>query len=313
MTMRHHPDSIRPYSVPSVGLPSRRTRLVGSLAAALALAALAVGCGDSSESGESGDSGDSGGNATSTTAAAGASGASGLSGTFRTDQLTVDGAARPLAPAGLTIEFEAGRIRANAGCNTMSGTATVSGDTIAVDDMASTEMGCEAAAQESDAIVAELLTGRPTFRLDGSTLTLSGKRTAATLQRADTAAGQVALTGTTWTLDTLISGATASSLPASERAAPTLRIDGTNLVLNACNAMTGTATVTEQHLSVGALAQTKMSCGADLDRLETTIAETLAQPLTVEIADGRLTLTAPDGSGLGFAAADGPQPDPAAR
>jgi heat shock protein HslJ len=56
-----------------------------------------------------------------------------------------------------------------------------------------------------------------------------------------------------------------------------------------------------------------MSCGADLDRLETTIAETLAQPLTVEIADGRLTLTAPDGSGLGFAAADGPQPDPAAR
>ncbi|HMT25521.1 MAG TPA: META domain-containing protein, partial [Microthrixaceae bacterium] len=246
-------------------------------------------------------------------AAAGAAGASGLSGTFRTDQLTVDGAARPLAPAGLTIEFEAGRIRANAGCNTMSGTATVSGDTIAVDDMASTEMGCEAAAQESDAIVAELLTGRPTFRLDGSTLTLSGKRTAATLQRADTAAGQVALTGTTWTLDTLISGATASSLPASERAAPTLRIDGTNLVLNACNAMTGTATVTEQHLSVGALAQTKMSCGADLDRLETTIAETLAQPLTVEIADGRLTLTAPDGSGLGFAAADGPQPDPAAR
>ena len=221
--------------------------------------------------------------------------------------------ARPLAPAGLTIEFEAGRIRANAGCNTMSGTATVSGDTIAVDDMASTEMGCEAAAQESDAIVAELLTGRPTFRLDGSTLTLSGKRTAATLQRADAAAHPAALTGTTWTLDTLISGATASSLPASERAAPTLRIDGTNLVLNACNAMTGTATVTEQHLSVGALAQTKMSCGADLDRLEATIAETLAQPLTVELADGRLTLTAPDGSGLGFAAADGPQSDPAAR
>ena len=84
----------------------------------------------------------------------------------------------------VTLTLADGRISANAGCNTMNGTATWDGDTLEVTGpLASTMMACEDALMQQDQWLSEFLTSSPALELDGDVLTLGDSDDGLTLQQ----------------------------------------------------------------------------------------------------------------------------------
>jgi heat shock protein HslJ len=112
------------------------------------------------------------------------------------------------------------------------------------------------------------------------------------------------LVGTTWTLDTIIDGETASSVPAGIEA-PTLEIadDGTVAVFTGCNRGNGTAEVADDGATItfGPLAITKMLCPDGGSEVEAQVLTVLDGEVQVELDGDQLTLTKGD-QALGFRA-----------
>lgn len=80
-----------------------------------------------------------------------------------------------VAGSRVTLSFEDGRISANAGCNTMSGSASWEGDTLDVTGpLASTMMACDEALMAQDRWLSEFLESSPALSLSGTQLTLGG-------------------------------------------------------------------------------------------------------------------------------------------
>ncbi|HVQ87149.1 MAG TPA: META domain-containing protein [Actinomycetes bacterium] len=78
----------------------------------------------------------------------------------------------------LQLSFTDDGISANAGCNSMSGRATIDDDTLVISGgLAMTEMGCESARMDQDQWFADLLTAKPTLSVDGDSLTLDSDGT----------------------------------------------------------------------------------------------------------------------------------------
>ena len=82
----------------------------------------------------------------------------------------------------VTLSFEAGRVSANAGCNTMNGAATWdTGKLVVTGPLASTMMACSDALTKQDQWLSSFLTSSPALKLDGDTLTLGDSTSGMTL------------------------------------------------------------------------------------------------------------------------------------
>ena len=87
-----------------------------------------------------------------------------------------------VAGSTVTLAFEDGQISANAGCNTMNGSATWDGGTLVVaEPLASTMMGCEDALAAQDQWLSSFLTSSPALKVEGDTLTLGDASSGMTL------------------------------------------------------------------------------------------------------------------------------------
>ena len=91
-----------------------------------------------------------------------------------------------------------GELSANAGCNHMSGAYTIDGTVLRMRDLATTEIGCEAALHEQDRWVQELLIGSPEIALDEPRLLLSTDAIRLTLLDRELASPDRPLVGTRW-------------------------------------------------------------------------------------------------------------------
>lgn len=220
--------------------------------------------------------------------------------TFVSTAVTQAGTAKPLV-TGTTIRLrilEGGRIAVQAGCNTSEGPARIEAGTLVVDDLATTEVGCEEALQQQDEWIAGFFRGRPAWKLDGATLVLNGKDIE--LKMVDNAAGQAArpLVGTRWTVETLVSAGMSSSVPAGTAAFVNFTDDGKVTGSTGCNSFGGTAKVDGAKITFGELIMTKMACDGAAGDLEASVLRVLDQALTYRIDGNRLVLEAPDGSSL---------------
>ena len=123
---------------------------------------------------------------------------------------------------------------------------------------AQTQMACDPPAlMDQDTWLASVLTSRPTVALAGDTLTVTAD--GATVTFVDQAVVDPArpLEGPVWTVDTLVAGDAASSLPAGVRA-PTLTFTaGTVAVDTGCNTGSGTYTVEGDAVTFGPIATTR--------------------------------------------------------
>lgn len=188
-----------------------------------------------------------------------------------------------------------GRLVASAGCNTMSGQVDVGGRTLAVDGLATTEMGCDPPRHAQDDWLAKTLGAGPRWRLDGPTLTLTTGDTTLVLTDREVADPDRSLTASTWAVDTLVDGQTAASTPATA----TLEFrDGKVDIFGGCNKGSAGYTLTGDTIHFGDAAMTRKACEPDIMRLEAAVLAVVRDTATVEIDADRMTLTQPSGKGL---------------
>ncbi|MCC3313395.1 META domain-containing protein [Nocardia africana] len=87
----------------------------------------------------------------------------------------------------LRLTFTEGRLSATAGCNTLMGSADLSGNTLRTGPLASTRMACAGDRAGADDWATSLLQASPAWSLDGATLTLKTADRAVTLHESEPA------------------------------------------------------------------------------------------------------------------------------
>jgi heat shock protein HslJ len=189
------------------------------------------------------------------------------------------------------------RLIADAGCNSMQGSVRLDSGRIDVSELASTGMGCERPVMDQDAWLAKILSGKPSWKLAGDTLTVSGATTEITLKDRKVVEPDLALQGTKWTVDTIVDGEVASTTPAATSA--WLRFDKDTVQVSAgCNSGSGTYSVTGGTIRIGDVATTRKACEADAMTLENAVLAVLHGDVSYSIDSDRLTLKASTGKGL---------------
>jgi len=74
----------------------------------------------------------------------------------------------------IQLGFDGDQVSADAGCNHLSGTVAVDGDTLTASNVGGTEMGCPDGRNDQDVWLSQFLTAGPDAVLAGDTLTLTG-------------------------------------------------------------------------------------------------------------------------------------------
>lgn len=98
--------------------------------------------------------------------------------TYLSTAVTQDGAPKALASDDpISISFGESDLSAQAGCNTLAGSAQITDGVLEVGQLASTRMACEPALMEQDQWLSEFLTAKPTTTIDDGTLTLTANDT----------------------------------------------------------------------------------------------------------------------------------------
>ncbi|MGH3739265.1 MAG: META domain-containing protein [Micromonosporaceae bacterium] len=219
--------------------------------------------------------------------------------TFTSTQVTDDGKTRTLAAGSrIRLAFDKGEVRADAGCNQLSGDARLDAGRLTVSELSGTEMACDKPLMDQDQWLSGFLTSSPVWQLKGDTLTLSDGTTRVQLreQRDRT------LTGGQWTLDTLVDGQTASSLPQGVKAHLNFNTEGKITGNTGCNHLGGGYTEADGTLTFDTIGVTKMACGGAKDTVEKAVLAVLDGTVSYRIDGETLILTHPSGKGLRYRA-----------
>ncbi|NEA34128.1 META domain-containing protein [Streptomyces sp. SID13031] len=222
---------------------------------------------------------------------------------FLSVTVTEGGKAKQLAPnTRIQLQFlDDGRLSANAGCNSMGGKVATGGGKLAVKDLATTDMGCDPPRHAQDDWLAKLLQDEPTWALAADKLTVSKGDTQLVLQNRETAQPDKPLDSTRWSLETVVSGQTASHPIDAGKAHLTFngeRVTGST----GCNDFQGVVARTGNKVTFGELSVTTAECLDEPAKLEQSVISKLSGELTYSIEADRLQLRAADGSGLDFTA-----------
>jgi heat shock protein HslJ len=206
-------------------------------------------------------------------------------------KVTEDGKAKELVPnTRIRLNFgDDGALSFNAGCNQLGGEFSLDGDKLVMDEYGGTEMGCDPARLAQDEWLGKLLTERPTWKLDGDTLTLTRGSTALVLQDRAIVEPDLPIDGTTWTVDGVITKEVVEHFGSVPPATITIK-DGRVVGSTGCNQFHGTVTHTATTLTFGELAVTDKACTGDAARLQDDVLARLKGELTYSIDHNRLEL-----------------------
>lgn len=200
----------------------------------------------------------------------------------------------------MTLTFADGRISANSGCNTSSGTVDLSNHILHTSPLAGTLMACTGDRGRADAWQNTFLESDPTWRLDGDKLTLTGKTVTVHLTDKKIVTPDKPLLGTTWVVTTLLTPQGQVRSTTLDEVSPNLTIGegGTVTGMAGCNRMTGTAGIGPGDAVNFAVATTKMMCAPEVMEVESSVLTALDGRTTATVDGDTLTLRNDNGSGL---------------
>ncbi len=208
----------------------------------------------------------------------------------------------------ISIAFDTrGALSAQAGCNTLGGTYTITvGGHLRMGSLSQTEMGCPPDRMAQDAWLALLLTNRPNVTLDADKLVITSPAATVILLDKKTAEPDYALVGTRWLVDTIVRGDSASTPPPGGAGWVLFGADGAVNVSFGCNVGVGTFAATGDVVEISSLKTTARPCPREAAQLETPMLDALTGKVQFSIDADALTLTAQSGAGLGLRAEQHP-------
>ncbi|NJC69062.1 META domain-containing protein [Planosporangium thailandense] len=223
--------------------------------------------------------------------------------TFLSTAVTEHGQPRPLvAGTRIRLTFDNGRVQAHAGCNQLAGQARVDGDRLVVSQVMSTDMACGPEGQQQDAWLSSFLTAGPNWQLDGDHLTLRTVQAELRLTDRRSVDPDRPLVGTRWTVESILGGQQTSSIPAGVTAYLTFDPNGRVTGSTGCNTLSASARRDGDTVTFDAVTVTKRACDGDAARVESAVLAALTGRAAIHIAADTLTITQPDGHGLGLRA-----------
>ena len=214
---------------------------------------------------------------------------------------TNQGAAIPLvAGSRVTLKVDGTQVGGSAACNTYGGTIQVNGSTVAINALSMTEMAClDDRLMTLEAAYLAALPRATSVARSGNSLLLTGPQ----LELRFTLVPPVAnanLAGTTWILDSLITGEAVSST-VGERVTLQLGADGRLAASTGCRDVTGSYTITEGQVLVTLDPYDTIGCAAEVGAQDAHILGVLSGGFGITIDADRLTLMAGD-EGIGYRA-----------
>lgn len=217
-------------------------------------------------------------------------------GTWRLVVGEVDGTPLALvATHPVTLRVDGDTVGGTSACNSYGGTLRLDGNRASIDEIYMTEMACiEDGVMELEAAYLEALGLIDTAAVDGVHLVLSGEGVTLRFEVVEPEPDAL-LIGTTWLLETLVDGETAST-PAAD-ASIRFEEDGTVTGHNGCNGFGGTYDPDD---GFSDLFQTLIGCMDAVADQETHFMGVLGSQPTLAIEGSQLTITAPDGRALVF-------------
>jgi len=202
----------------------------------------------------------------------------------------------------IRLEFKDGGFNANAGCNSMGGEYRLDGSVLIVGNKFTTEMACDEPRMAQDNWLLEVLGSKPLVSLVGDQLTIAGGSVVIQLKDRRIVEPDAALVGPSWTVDSIFSGDTVSSLPQDAVATLVFHADGTLEVDTSCNTGQGQWKAVGQGIEVSGLGLTKRFCMGANGELEAAVVATLgAGTIAAAIEADQLILRA-GANGLGLRA-----------
>ena len=215
--------------------------------------------------------------------------------------VTESGVDRPLVDGTqIRLTFADGQLGASAGCNSIGGPYRIEEGLLLFEGGGMTEMGCDDERHAQDEWLVGFLAAQPAIAHEGDKLTLTSGETVIALQDREVAEPDLPLTGTTWTVDSLISGDAVSSVPGDATATLVFTDDGRVEVDTGCNTGGGPYEVTDSTLRIGVVETTLIGCDGAVAQLELAVLAVLhAGEVDYAIDAGTLTLMAGD-QGLGL-------------
>jgi heat shock protein HslJ len=203
-----------------------------------------------------------------------------------------------VAGSRITLNVDGTKVGGSAACNTYGGTIQVTGSSVTISALSMTEMACQDDLMASEAAYLAALPRVTTVALNGNTLVLSGPEAELRYTRVPPVADADPI-GTTWILESLISGETVASTFA--QATLQLRGDGRIVATTGCRQVTGSYTIVKNYLVIALDPYDAIACAAPLGDQDAHVLDVLATQPAISIDGDRLTLSAAD-KGLDYRA-----------
>ncbi|MFE3544593.1 META domain-containing protein [Nocardia sp. NPDC059177] len=200
----------------------------------------------------------------------------------------------------MTLTFADGRISANSGCNTASGTVDLTDHILKTSQLAGTLMGCAGDKGRADGWQSSFLESGPRWRIDGDDLVLTGETVTVHLTDKKVVSPDKPLTGTTWIVTTMLTPQGQIRSTVLDEVSPNLTIGagGTVSGTAGCNRITGTAGVGPGDAVNFAVATTRMMCAPEVMEVEQNVLQALDGRTTATVDADELTLRNDNGYGL---------------
>jgi heat shock protein HslJ len=213
---------------------------------------------------------------------------------------TNQGAAVPIvAGSRITLKIDGQQAGGSAACNIYGGTIKVSGSSISISALSMTEMACQENLMASEAAYLAALPRVTTVARNGSSLVLSGPQVELRFALVPPVA-DANLVGTTWILDSLITGEAVSST-VGERVTLQLNGDGRLSASTGCRDVTGSYTVSDAQVQVTLDPYDAIGCAAELGAQDAHIVNVLSSALSVDV-DGERLIVMAGNEGIGYRA-----------
>lgn len=207
---------------------------------------------------------------------------------------------QPVTGSAVHLVFDGDSLSVSGGCNSLGGEYHVAGGHLVVDNLSSTNRGCDPALLAQDERLGAFLRARPRLTHSGDQLALSSDGMVLRFLDREIADPDRPLVNTVWVIDTLIDDQSFGSSPTSSNPLVQFAGDGAVYVQSTCNGATGRYAVDGERLTLANVAYAEEGCSDPAAAaLEQKIKAVLRSgTLTFKIEARRLTLMR-DSLGLG--------------